>query len=350
MIVSALNAWGENEIANKIVYIPEGSNIITPSVDGKPKRIQIDITPENGAEIASALQADLVRRQAENVRPFMDFDHNASGPASGLPKEFSYSPGEGIMVEVEWSGAGKRAIEGKDYSYFSPEFLIDDNMRPIGLTRGGPIGSLVNDPAFRNIKRIAAASAAEHLTDNNNDMETLIKCGLLNADEAAKKDAQLVAAARVTSLREDASKVEAMSAKLKELEEVKADLEKKVEASNAEALKARTESAESLVQAAVADGRLAPKDEDTQGFYRDLIVEKGEVAVKALNALGKIHDGLQTQQVKAADAKQTDEGKCEFESKAAELVKAGSAKDKEEAFSIVAASHPELYSNYCTSL
>jgi phage I-like protein len=57
------------------------------------------------------------------------------------------------------TGAGKAAIEGKDFSYLSPSFLIDDNGIPSGLPERGPLAALVNEPAFREIPRIAASDA-----------------------------------------------------------------------------------------------------------------------------------------------------------------------------------------------
>jgi phage I-like protein len=34
------------------------------------------------------------------------------------------------MCSLEWTGAGRAAIEGKDFFYFSPSFLLDEDGFP----------------------------------------------------------------------------------------------------------------------------------------------------------------------------------------------------------------------------
>lgn len=150
----------------KIVYIPEGVHTITPTVDGKPKTITVSLPAHRGSEIAAKLNSELERRQSENVRPIIDFDHRHSGPAAGIPKSFSYESGVGLILEVDWSQAGRSAVEGRDYSYFSPEFLLGTDGTPEGIPSRGPVGALVNSPAFRSIPRIAAADNDFGITDS----------------------------------------------------------------------------------------------------------------------------------------------------------------------------------------
>jgi phage I-like protein len=141
----------------EIVYIPEGDHAITPTIDGKPGKVTVSLPPSRGAAIAAKLQRDLVSRNSENVRPILDFDHRGSGSAAAIPGAFSYRPGIGIVLAIDWTNAGRSAIEGRDFSYFSPTFLLDDDGTPGGLPTRGPIGSLVNNPAFRQMPRIAAS-------------------------------------------------------------------------------------------------------------------------------------------------------------------------------------------------
>jgi len=131
-----------------IVYLPEGHHSISATVGGKPKRVDVTIDER----IAASFTEDLSKRFESNVRPFAGFDHK-QGPASFIPKEFRYESGVGLVLDVEWTEAGRKAIEGKDYSYFSPTFLLSDAGVPFGLPPRGEIGSLVNDPAFEEIPR-----------------------------------------------------------------------------------------------------------------------------------------------------------------------------------------------------
>lgn len=178
---------------SEIVYLPEGEHDITPTVDGKAKRIVVSVPPEEGEAIAASLQVSLEERQRQNVRPWLDFDHKG-GVAAGLPKRFRYQPGQGIILSVDWTGAGKAAIEGRDFSYFSPAFLIGKDGRPARVTPGGSIGSLVNEPAFRELPRIAAAHAGPDITEPDSDPAT--------AAHVAKIEAALSSARRI--LGEDA--------------------------------------------------------------------------------------------------------------------------------------------------
>jgi Mu-like prophage I protein len=138
-----------------IQYMPAGKATITPNVNGSPKEITVTATPRT----AAALQADLSRLLNANVRPFVDFDH-AGGAAAAIPKRFFWKEGEGVMLELDWTNSGKAAVSGRDYSYFSPTFLLNESGDPAGLPPSGAIGSLVNNPAFRSIKRIAALQGA----------------------------------------------------------------------------------------------------------------------------------------------------------------------------------------------
>ncbi len=148
----------------EIVYIPEGQHRITPTVNGKAAQITVRVDASRGPEIAAKLQGDLDRRKASNVRPWIDFGHK-EGEASALPQSFHYEPGRGIVLRLEWTHAGRRAVEGKDFSYFSPVFFLGDDGTPAGLPERGPIGALVNEPAFREIPRIAATDATRGIEE-----------------------------------------------------------------------------------------------------------------------------------------------------------------------------------------
>ncbi|WP_193215175.1 hypothetical protein, partial [Luteolibacter marinus] len=117
LITAFASALPTEGIPTEIVYLPEGEHRITPFVDGKAKAVTVKVPAARGAEIAASLQAALEKRQQANVRPWFDFEHKG-GVASALPSAFRYEPGKGIMAAVEWTGAGRTAIEGKDFSYF----------------------------------------------------------------------------------------------------------------------------------------------------------------------------------------------------------------------------------------
>lgn len=141
----------------EFVYIPEGTSEIRPMVNGKPadQGVRVSVPAHRGPEIAARLQSDLADRQRQNVRPWVDFQHE-NGRSAGNPTGFRYEPGRGVILGMDWSSAGRSAVEGKDFGYFSPRFDLGDDGEPAGLPKRGPVGGLVNEPAFRGIPAIAA--------------------------------------------------------------------------------------------------------------------------------------------------------------------------------------------------
>ena len=278
----------ENTQAPKsIVYLPEGKHDITPKVNGKAERITINVPADQGEEIAATLQAQHAEREKSSVRPWMDFEHK-EGKASALTKGFRYEQGKGIMLDLEWTGAGAEAVEAKDYSYFSPTFLVNADNVPSGLPERGPLGALVNEPAFRKMEKIAAADAAKTQTNNTPIMSKLILAALAITATGDEAEAEAV------------KTIEAMNGKISEQEktieakdgEIK-DLTEKVKAHN-------TERATALVEAAVTDGRIAPKDEETKADFIAKIEAGDEFAEKILSKLPRQED-LSKPLVKAGD-------------------------------------------------
>lgn len=299
-MVHALPAPPEGAgIPNEIVYIPEGTHAITAKVDGKVQTIPVSMRPEKGVAVAAQFQSDLERNQKANVRPWFDFEHKR-GAASALPQSFRYEPGRGVMCAVEWTGAGKTAVQGRDFSYFSPEFLNGDDDVPAGLPDRGPLGALVNEPAFREIPRIAASD------ESNNQKKVmslliLATVGLLSADEAARENATELATSRVQAMKGDSSKIADLDAKIKALQAERDKLDNEAQEAKVKAADASKSRAESLVAAAAADGRIAPKDDKTKGFYVRLITAGDAEAEEALASLPKTGADLTSKIVKAAD-------------------------------------------------
>jgi len=282
----------------RVMYIPEGDHQIDCMVDKKPASITVSVPPEKGEEIAARLQARLDELLKSNVRPVFDFDHKGEGPASALPKKFLYVPGQGIMVDAEWTGAGRKAIENKDYSYFSPTFLRDaETGEPVDLPSSGPLGALVNDPAFREISRIAAKKEAVQTTTTQKSMiKSLVKAGLLTEDEAKKDNAEEIAVEKLETMQGEAEKAktaeETIKEQAKQIEELKKQLAALKEAE-----------AEKEVEDAVTAGRIAPKDEETKKFWKEQIITAGQSAVHALKSIKPATDEIDKKIITAGNTK-----------------------------------------------
>jgi hypothetical protein len=269
--------------AGSIVFLPEGTHEITASVGGKPKTLTVTVDDR----VLAGFADDLARRMESNVRPFAGFDHKP-GAASFIPTAFRYEPGVGLMLDVDWTSAGRAAIEGRDYSYFSPTFLVSKDGIPTGLTTRGEIGSLVNDPAFEEIPRIAAAHQA-----TEDPMQHLVELGLVEAS-CAPDQALETAKAALATLREVAAQAEdvepaniARKSAEDELEEMKkrnGELEAAYKSLKDEMAAKASASADAAIEDAIKAGRIAPQDDATKAFWRSSITTNPE-AVKALNAI-----------------------------------------------------------------
>ena len=340
-----------------IMYIPEGSHQIECMVNGRPKKITVNMPAEKGSAVAAAMQTLLDKKLTNNVRPVFDFDHANSGPASALPQRFFYEQGRGLMVECEWTGAGRKARKNKDYSYFSPTFLRDEESgEPVGLPDRGPLGALVNDPAFRDIQRVAAANVQQKAEPNpnpkptnTNTMKSLVTAGILTEAEAAQSDASTVAASRVKVLQTEAAKVEAANITIANLTKERDALLGKVEAAN-------TATAKATVATAVQAGRILPKDEASQKYWEgQLVAAKNEdelkVVTAALEAIPAKNKDITNQVItEAGGTNQTTGGASDLVTAARKLVTAGEFPNEDAATQHLCSQDPKLYDSYLAGL
>ena len=360
---------------DSIVYMPEGEHTIHATVNGQPKTINVIVDEEVLASFQAGLEERLGRKGG---RPNLDFDHLGKGAASAIPLGFRYEKGRGLILDLEWTSAGRNAIEGRDYSYFSPDFLLGADGRPTGIPMRGPIGSLVNDPAFEEIERIAAANAGDEQPNPEDNMSILNEIGLLSENEAAKEDAAKVAAARIKALKDEPATVQA--AAVKELQSTISDALKAVDgnaedigvsaalaedatvetvaktfgsliaacAQNAKdaaeaKIAAALAEAQASVDALVAAGKIQPQNEDYKAFWLKQFKDNPEEAAKVSASLPQIAPGI-TDKVIVNTAPSA--SKSPIEKACDEVVAAGRAKDAREALGIVFTEKPELYESY----
>ena len=266
-----------------IVYLPAGKNTIHAKMNGKPAALEVIVDEDT----ATALRADLAARRKSTVMPFIDFDHEGKR-ASGWPTEFKWDAGRGVLLRACWTPGGKSAVANKDHNYFSPEFAYDPaTKRVLGLLATGPIGGLVNDPAFRGIGAIMARhesppaspeTETKPLNTPNMKHEAIVKCmvdsGILTDAEAAADNAPALLTERLNALK--AAKATAAQA---------TDQSSTITALRAELAEVKEKEATAAITAAVADGRILAKDTDTQAFWKSAILAD---PVKAQAALAKV--------------------------------------------------------------
>ena len=148
-----------SKLPDSIEWMPAGRHSICCSKDDAPAEIEVNVDEELVSVLNEQLQAARAIADAGKAsRPYIDFDH-AGGEAAAIPTEFFWA--DGIRLRVEWTAAGAAAVSGRVYSYFSPEFFADKSGKVTAIPAVGPIGALVNTPAFQEIERIAASLTAQ---------------------------------------------------------------------------------------------------------------------------------------------------------------------------------------------
>ena len=253
-----------------IVFMPAGNHEISATVNGKPAKRKVTVD----ASAANLFQKDLTN--SKGSRRYIDFDHRR-GKAAAIPKQFRWEEGKGVVLDIEWTQAGKSAIEGKDYSYFSPSFVRDPKTgKPAGLYQKS-IGGLVNEPAFQALESIAAKEADDPETPTKKpNMEELVDAGLITTAEAKADNVGSIVAGKVKDILEqlDASKKEvanANAANKRANDEIK-ELKDKIEAADKAAI-------ERDVQEAIDAGKI---DEKSKDFWIDSMQRNPEGTRKEL--------------------------------------------------------------------
>lgn len=294
-----------------ILWAPKGEHTIKCSVNGEPGTCVVRVTPD----CVPRLNADLEAKLNSNVKPVGLYDHE-TGPASYKPARFVWDEEKGVVLELEgWTGRGKADVEEGNYGYHSPRFRRDKGTGEIlGLLPDCiEVGSLVNDPAFDEIERIAASRTEgdvahfddvedtdkpgdnENLEkpgegieeqDNNNttnrdmDITKLVALGILTEEEAKAENAEAIALERIKALQ---NKGKASSDELEASKQELAKCREEIAASK----KQTEERADLAVEDAIAAGKIAPKDEATKAFWKRALTEDYIAASKQLNALPK---------------------------------------------------------------
>lgn len=260
----------------------------TRGEDGKlkPMEVEVEVAEADAGRVDEWMRALC---EAPGPVPYIDFDHDEKGGAAAAWPELDINSGKyarwadmgggvmGVEIFVELSAAGMEALEGKSWRYFSPEFLLDDKGRLAGLPSRGAVGGLVNNPAFRGMPALARDSCAEGKLEAQRlrrDPE-----GILNPNNKPKEThmekmnilAALLAAGLLTQEQWDADDASGIPAKVEggaspvpepeKEEEMPPGVAARLAALETQLAAARASAATSAVEALVAAGKLAAKDE-----------------------------------------------------------------------------------------
>ena len=146
-----------------IQLMPPGKHEIEPiNVDtGKPIKLTVEVNATTAERLESARASYQAEADANTGdAPYIDFNHE-DGAAAAWVKQIYWAGDDpqkgGVRAKIEWSNAGREAVEGKTFRRFSPSFSIGDDK----TISGAPVnmGGLVNSAAFRTISAFFATQA-----------------------------------------------------------------------------------------------------------------------------------------------------------------------------------------------
>lgn len=247
-------------LPSSLEWMPSGQHVVNAALDGKPAEIKCECTEADAQRLNSQLQEQLsLAADGKASRPFIDFDHEGK-EAAAIPVEFFWQ--DGIRLKVEWTAEGSEALRGRVYSYFSPEFILGDDGHPSELPEVGPIGALVNTPAFQDIERLAAARSKPEGKASNHKETSMEKLMAALAEAKLIPSAKLDDETATASIKANLAKcAEDQKAQVDEKDKMIAELTAKVSALEATAAEAAKAAANAMVDEAVKCGRI--KDDAT---------------------------------------------------------------------------------------
>jgi hypothetical protein len=149
----------------------------------------------------------------------------------------------------------------------------------IGLTEKGEVGSLTNSPAFEQIERIAASSDPNDNDDPDDDKQTMNKVAeklksfeLISAEQCNDHDAVVTA---VVALHAELGAVQASNAAL-----LQENTTLKLEAE-----RIKGQEADTVIQAAIAEGKIGSQDKDSISFFRAQLIVSPTTTKKVLASM-----------------------------------------------------------------
>lgn len=281
-----------------VPYMPAGLQDISCTVDGRAGKRRVLVDSAACERLEADLQAHLAAFKAgEKARPVVLFDHKA-GEAAAVPVGFEWDDERGILLRVEWTSAGREAVEGGNYGYVSPAFTLEHGSNVIvGLPDGVEVGSLVNDPAFERNECIAASRTRT---------EEVLVCSVSRADlppineleksdergdnkEAAEEESgrkqhniDMETVTELLGLGADATPAD-IAAAVAELKKKLAELQETVDKVQAESNEHKKEleqhkekAADGFVERLKKDGKVSPQDDETLKAAREMYLQSPE--------------------------------------------------------------------------
>ena len=270
----------DGKAPGKFMWMPGGVHTICGACEGKDKTITVQVDRETAVAAQKSLEA---WRAHDSRRPFFDFDHERK-EASAWPESFAWqdAPKPGVYVTAAWSEAGERAVVGRNYRGFSPEFYPDredgTKLAParvvfFPLTAGG----LTNKQAFQENAPFWASQAEAGFPNGTDGTKGTKGSNEISAETSAatveKQKKQSMSEENKAAVAVAAAEVGAVTAAQNEVIDLRAKLAEADKAIKSQ----RKKEATSAVQAAVRRGAIPAQNAELQAKWQGWLEEKPEM-------------------------------------------------------------------------
>ena len=328
-------------------WMPPGAHTIRGTQSGAAIERTVTVDADTAERLQAALETMLTAAAlGEGDRPYFDFNHD-DGPASAWPLEFTWGGDDpqkgGVRARVEWSALGRDAVLGRTFRRFSPSFFVDEKT---GAVTGAPVnmGGLVNRAAFRGIQPIWTKEGPQPTNNPLTNitpyppMKTLLalaaKLGFVADADVDEATAIVQFNAKASTLLNGGAELAALRAQLQTAQD--------------DAVRARQAHAGSLVEQAVLEGRIPPRDEAVRARWAKLLEEDPANAAllpEPNPALRTVVSARQAQQTRGGTPAIAATPEHPFLAKARELARDNHLSDA-DAVIACGSQNPALYEEY----
>ena len=318
------------DVPQDIQYMPPGSHRIHASRGGKPVSLGITVDSVTAFTLDAFLQAQLAKAaDGTDDRPSFDFNHE-DREAAAWPTEFYWAGTDpktgGVRAKVEWSGAGRTAVEQKTFRRFSPTFIPDQHGHVISSETN--MGGLVNRAAFKKIQPLfaknkppsspapsavnPASASAPSVTSSVSPSPSVTSSLEGNAPPLPPSTPSVSASTpSISALKPQISSTPSMAIKSKlqalqlidsvdasddaiaaavearfnDLASENQQLKNQLQTLETERQSAIKAQAAARIEKAIQAGRLAPADKEAHAFWQESLMRDQARAIKALEAL-----------------------------------------------------------------
>jgi phage I-like protein len=236
-------------------------------------------------------------RGVRGIEIYVDFEHKTDSGSAGWFKELYLAENDtSLRAKIDWTPKGERALQDKEYAYFSPDFEFNYEDNETG-EKYGPVlkgAALTNRPVIKRMEPAIELSEGDQMKTEIEKLQAQLKeladkNVKLSEDNAKMQSEQKKLADLPIAPEEMLKLIEELKAKITALEQEKSQM--------AEAKQLAEK--KSQFQKLLSEGKAVPAQEEA--FLKGDTIKFAELA-GAVNMAAKGHGGGGKENVEDAEA------------------------------------------------